>query len=482
MSTRDPEFMPAPAPWPVGSPPRRPRRRRRYVWRTSCGCLVLLLLCCSASFVVSLFGHQVGSDCAFAQAGDLVLVGAARADISPQQPVYLGGYGFGPVRLSTGVLQPLFVRALAVRSLDNLPGHTLVFAALDSQGYFAAYQSGPYGIADMRATLATRLGIPVRNIIIASTHSHAAPDTVGFWGGVPDSYLARVHDQTISAISQAVAALAPAQLRVGTVSIAGYTASFPGWGTDSELRVLQAVSRDGKHTLATLVNVSVHPTALGAGNLKAAPDWPGVTADTLEAQLGGTAIIMIGALGHTWPGSPDTGAAPEDRTMAYQLYGAFIAQRAVDALHSARVIDQPTLCAADHTFREVDSSAPLLFGLQLLGRSGHERIMRSLQSPYFVPPDVLGVEVETLRIGDVFFFAAPVEAYPSLLAALRSQVHASAYFFLGLANDQLGYATQVGEYTGAVRASPSDEALFIISPSFGDDIVRELVIGAQEIG
>ena len=419
----------------------------------------------------------------------MVLVGAAKADISPQQPVYLGGYGFGPVRLSTGVLQPLYARALAIRAPDNRPEHTLIFAALDSQGYFAAYQSGPYGIADMRATISQRLQIPVANIVIASTHSHAAPDTVGFWGGVPAEYLRRVYNQTIAAITHAVTHLAPARLRSGTASIDGYVRSFgsdqPGqqpWLTDTQIRALQALSVQDGHSLATLLNVSVHPTALGASNTKAAPDWPGATATQLEQRFGGTAIIMIGALGHAWPGAPASLPQPNNRLEGMQRYGTYIAQQAISALQQARPIASPTLCAANRTFREVVTSAPLLTGLQFLGRSGHERILRSLTAPYFVPPDVLGIEVSAFRIGDEVFFAAPVEAYPSLFQKLRTQIPAFAAYFFGLANDQLGYATSLGEYAGALSNSPTDEALFIVAPTFGEDLVQQLSDAAHQIG
>jgi hypothetical protein len=185
-----------------------------------------VLLCCSASFVVLLGGAGTSVACGPVPADDRVLAGAAKADITPQGPVYLGGYGLGPVRRSTGTLQPLYVRALALRSLDGAPAHTLVLAVLDSQGYFAAYQAGSYGLSDIRGTVSAQLGIPTAQIVIASTHSHAAPDTVGFWGGVPASYLDLVRERTIVAITQAVPNLTPATLSVGTSDLTGATASF----------------------------------------------------------------------------------------------------------------------------------------------------------------------------------------------------------------------------------------------------------------
>ena len=81
---------------------------------------------------------------------------------------------------------------------------------------------------------------------------------------------------------------------------------------DQQMRVLQAVSPDGHAVLATLVNFSTHPTIYGPRN-QVAPDWPGATATYLEhdeqdmpagaryGYPGSTAIVTIGAVGHSWP-------------------------------------------------------------------------------------------------------------------------------------------------------------------------------------
>ncbi|MBF6589789.1 MAG: neutral/alkaline non-lysosomal ceramidase N-terminal domain-containing protein [Ktedonobacterales bacterium] len=446
------------------------------------GALLVLLLFGFASFLVSLGGASASASCAPAATSDLVLAGAAKADISPRQSLYLSGYGFGPARRSTGILQPLYARALALRGLDGQPTNTVVFVALDSQGYFAAYQAGPYGSDAIRAAVAARLGIPAPNVIIAATHSHAAPDTIGFWGGVPASYLAEVRDQTISAITQAVTALTPATLSAGNADLTGDTRSFGDWPVDARLRTLRVTASPTGRTLATLLNISVHPTTLGATNTLVAPDWPGVTATAVERALGGTALVMPGALGHTWPALPPGTPPPTNQILFMQQYGQLLALRALAAVGAAQPVRAPTLCVADRRFREADTTAPLLLGLQLVGRSDHERLLRSLGQPAYVPPIALGVEVETIRVGNLVFFAAPVELYPSLLETLRQRVQAPQAFFFGLANDQLGYATPAGEYLRAVRASPTDEALFIINPTFGDAIVDQLTAGARQVG
>src|SRR5579884_853122 len=73
-------------------------------------------------------------------------VGAAKVDITPPPAMvasgtfYLGGYGIGPAHAATGVLRPLYSRAIVIGVPDaggNCPGpaaQQVVIAADDLQG------------------------------------------------------------------------------------------------------------------------------------------------------------------------------------------------------------------------------------------------------------------------------------------------------------------------------------------------------------
>src|SRR3954452_7500382 len=109
-------------------------------------------------------------------------VGTAVVDITPTTPQFLGGYD----KMDRGTADahdPLQVRAFFV----GHGGHAVEFAIVDSQGWFAGYQEGAYGVTDARQAAATevsRLGYSVTpaNFIVSSTHSHAAPTIMGIWG------------------------------------------------------------------------------------------------------------------------------------------------------------------------------------------------------------------------------------------------------------------------------------------------------------
>src|SRR5436190_8482434 len=160
-------------------------------------------------------GHAYGLD-----TPAVFQVGTAVQDITPDRPQYLGGFGQmeAPTAKLHDPLQPLQVRAFAVASGTKV----VEFAIVDTQGWFAGYQEGPYGVSDARQTAAAWLdahghpGATEADLIVSSTHSHAAPTLMGIWGPVDVDYLRHVHDQTVAAIEAAATHLRPAELWTST--------------------------------------------------------------------------------------------------------------------------------------------------------------------------------------------------------------------------------------------------------------------------
>ena len=442
-------------------------------------------------------------------------VGAAKADVTPSslKSFYLGGYGIGPVHEATAVLRHIYFRVIAIRGSR---GQQVVIGALDSQGYSVAYQQGPFGFRDIERDIQRRLRIPVSHVILQATHSHNGPDEIGVWGGVPTAYFEFVKRQIEDAIVRAVGHEQRARLHVGTADMAGFSGTF-GSDTDSthtgdqkdypidqQLRVLQAVGTQTGRVVATLVNYSTHATVYGPLN-KVSPDWPGATATYLESDErgiapgtrygypGSTAIVTVGAMGHTWPaGTPrdsdpalDPPKARDDNYPA-DVYGNAVARMAIAALssnrsfwlHSSRVTGteqmiqvpntNPVLLAAQN---EPSNSTPL----------GGYKIDRANTPPWDYG-DVYVAPLTALRVGELPFFSVPGEPYPSIKFSLNSDVRAPVSFIFGLAEDQLGYAEELGDYNGALQCSTTDEWFFTISPVFGSDVVRLQRANAAALG
>jgi hypothetical protein len=444
-------------------------------------------------------------------------VGAAKADVTPTDltSFYLGGYGIGPVHKATAVVRHIYFRVIAVR---DRRGNQVVIGSIDSQGYSVAYQNGPYGFRDVENEIQGKLGIPASHILLQATHSHNGPDEIGVWGGVPDAYFAFVTRQMESAITTAVQSEQPANLHIGTANMTGFSHTFgldtddtdtgdnADYPIDQQLRVLQAVAPRSSRVIATLVNYSTHPTVYGPLN-RVSPDWPGAAATYLEgdeqdtqpgAQYGypgSTAIVTLGAVGHSWParipaGDTDpavdpTSAATDDNYPA-DMYGNAVARQAIGSVAGGRGfwLTDSTVGGTERKVHVENTNPILLVAGAEPGNStplGGYKIDRAITPPWGAG-DVFISPVTTLRVGDLPFFGVPGEPYPSIKFSLNQNVRAPVSFVFGLAQDQLGYAEELSDYNGALQCSTSDEWFFTISPVFGSDVERLSQSNAQALG
>ncbi|HET9720489.1 MAG TPA: hypothetical protein VFP55_10455 [Solirubrobacteraceae bacterium] len=435
-------------------------------------------------------------------------VGAYRADVTPSSltDFYLGGYGIGPMHPATGVLRPIYFRVIAIRGRD---GQQVVIGALDSQGYSIAYQNGPFGFRDVEDYIQRRLRIPADHIILQATHTHNGPDEIGIWGGVPNSYFRFVTVQMERAIEQAVAREVPAHLKVGTAEMAGFSRTFGSstsqtttgdtadYPIDNQLRVLQATRLGGRHgVIATLVNYSTHPTVYGPLD-RISPDWPGATATYLEGDerdmrpgarygyRGSVAIVTVGAVGHTWPASvPRRYADPRldpvsprtDDNYPADIFGNAVARQAIQAVARGHgfLLRSSRIGGTESVVRVLNTNPVLLAaGTEPVNGTplGSYKVDRAMTPPW-ADGDIFNSRVTTLRVGNIPFFGVPGEPYPSIKFTLNRQITAPVKFIFGLAQDQLGYVEEPGDYGGAFQCSTTDEWFFTISPVFGSDVVR----------
>jgi hypothetical protein len=434
-------------------------------------------------------------------------VGAYRANVTPSNltDFYLGGYGVGPVHEAKSVLRPIYFRVIAIRGRG---GQQVVIGALDSQGYSIAYQNGPYGFRNVEDYIQTHLRIPADHIILQATHTHNGPDEIGIWGGVPNSYFAFVTRRMESAIEQAVEREVPAHLKVGTANMAGFSRTFGSstsnsttgdtadYPIDNTMRVLQAVRPRSHRVIATLVNYSTHPTVYGPLD-RVSPDWPGATATYLEGDerdtqsgarygyRGSTAIVTVGAVGHSWPAAVPAGdvdrrvdpSSPKtDANFPADMFGNAVARKAIRAVsrgHGFYLLSS-RVGGTESVVHVVNTNPVLLVaGTEPPNNTplGGYKIDRAMTPPW-ADGDIFNSRVTTLRVGSIPMFGVPGEPYPSVKFTLDKQVKAPVKFIFGLAQDQLGYVEEPADYAGAFQCSTTDEWFFTISPIFGADVVR----------
>ena len=461
-------------------------------------------------------------------------VGAAKRSINPDtdgtfagKPVYLGGYGIGSGGLwdagglsrppASGILGPgIFARAFVV-STDDDPAHALVLTSIETQGFFVAYQQGPYGIEDMRKAVQETVGIPAERVIIGANHSHAGPDTLGVWGGVPTEYLQFIKEQTIGAIADAWGARKDATLWFGTAEanpggddnlISNQFGDDPAnTSMDSELRVLQARDSDG-NAFATMLNLSAHPTVMGGDNTLVSADWPGPAAVDLAARFGGEAVVVEGAIGRSQPNDGpsfnSTECGPkEDLARDYcavEHYAGRVVARGADALATAQPLTGATVVDG-HSYLIVDAGHnAILLGAMVAGSAIGVPIQRSILPPWSAG-NLIGTVTFSARIGDLLFSGGPGELYPQIPATVRAATPGiKGHFVFGLAGDTLGYiiAPFPEAYPEPMRQSlfggdtddpttwgfepiSNDNYFFNVSHTLGERVTCSLLRGAGEV-
>lgn len=444
-------------------------------------------------------------------------VGAATRDITPVGAVNLGGYGLGdgeivgqPIpdnpEISRGGVAAAKNERIASRAIVFDDGkQAIALADIETQGMFAAYEDGPYGLANIAAQVAKDIpGLPADHILIAADHTHAGPDTIGAWGGVPTSYLQHIRDQTVAAIEAAYKARKPATVVAGHSDASDLiynqsctealnqskTPDYTGPdvcatpGKDGMFRVLQATDTHGR-VIATLAAYAAHATAGGGDGLNG--DWPQFLADAMAAKYGGVGMSMEGANGGTQPcraacsftKPSNPGYNVADRKTAIVLnYMAHVD----DALAHSSIVAGP-VAAAKGTIRE-PIVGPAVLGLFLGGDKIGARLLRAREAPWMTG-NVVTTVTSALRVGNVLFSGTPGEGFPAIGAGIRGAVSGTQEVIqLGLANDQLGYLIAPVTYVPVIAAEVpvNDNIIFNVSPTIGDHVMCSDIGLALKIG
>ena len=383
-----------------------------------------------------------------------ILVGAATASADPDGQLCLGGYGFLCNRPSQGVKDPLTTAAI---SFTGDAGNSVIIIKTTAVGLFASYkpEQGKTGIYDIRRRVAAETGVPADQVVVTSDHSHAAPDTIGIWGGIGRAYMEKLADSAVKAAVDAHAARRPAELSVAKVDGPSIKSSYrlpptDAEATDEEFRALFARTPEGE-AIATLVNYAPHATVCGKCGDMASGDWTAWVAQEAAARDLGVGIGFVGALGATdWEAAaPGSGGKSEEeaRSRINALLDQALAtetpvsgsQVEADMVFIREKLAQPVL-AANYVPSGV-LRCP--FADQGVCDGGDVRIDRDTRAPWLTGT-VLGTYVGAIRIGDVFMSTFPGEPFPQLQDALRDGgvTGASAHFLLGAANDFLGYMVE----------------------------------------
>jgi hypothetical protein len=369
--------------------------------------------------------------CAFTSLARAELkVGVGKAIITPDPLLPVSG-GVGPSRPTQGKQGELTARAIVLQQ-----GETKVaFVQLDLLGF-------PSVLAARVHKQVPR--IPADNILIASTHTHSAPDCYGFPGLDGKSsanleYIDFVCNQAAVAVNQALDNLQPSQLKIATGEATGKIAYnyYAPELYDPRMSVIQAITPSGK-AICTLVNYAIHPEVLGNGRGLVSPDLVGPLCDQLEADLGGMAMFINGAQGGMItadnrlldkPADPLKAKWHDARTWEECVrIGHLMASEAQRIIKDAEPQTDPALaCYARQVKFPVDSDLMWIIILE-----------SPLKYPYNRDKSIT-TRLNLVNIGNAQILTVPGEALPNIGYYLKRHMRGEHNLLFGLTNDAFGY-------------------------------------------
>jgi hypothetical protein len=211
---------------------------------------------------------------------DLFLAGTARGDITPRDPIPMGGYGQRAGKLSEGVHDPLFVKVLVLQ----MGARRSIFITTDLLCIpDAIYRS-------VVESLVTNGIAKEEEICICASHTHSGPEMKDnlIVARNGDDFNNQVVTHVLEACREAVGALVPAKIKmaVGKADFLFNRRQRTANGLVDErvlaIQINEKVSRKG---LAVLFGVGCHAVTLGHDNRLISADFPGVAQKYIEEHL-----------------------------------------------------------------------------------------------------------------------------------------------------------------------------------------------------
>jgi hypothetical protein len=390
--------------------------------------------------------------------------GSARVDITPPLTVPELGYAAtGRHTFFRGVHDPLCAKAVVVDDGED----RVALVVADAIGLKRTIMGeGRDFIAEVRERLARRTGIASDHIMIAATHAHSTPETIGFrplkeHPGAAE-WLEALADQLASAVAAADRAREPVRIKqaVGRADGIGWSRRIRGgdgrlysyanrppddeiadWGkNDPQVTVACLETADGRPKTA-LVSFTCHPVTVQVNPLASA-DFPGAaTAHVEGAGVGCERCVFVqGACGDINPVRNTSGF--ED----VAEYGRILGEETVRLLGETAAKDYSVASErvgaasvrVEIASRELPDLGELRREMAAAGdaeKAGIEEQIARVE----LGAGPFEAEVQALRIGDTVLVGIPAEPMVEVGLAIREMGEGVTCVCAGYANDYLGY-------------------------------------------
>ncbi len=293
----------------------------------------------------------------FAACAQQFKAGIAQRDITPQAPMPMWGYGARHDVLSTGVMDPLYAKALV---LDVGTDKAAIVTMDLGRGPTAAMMEV------IRATVAEKAG--VSHVVISGSHTHHGPvieliDEPGKGQGTFQAavdYSKALPGILIDAIVEASANVQDARVGWASKDVdmnRNRQSKIEPKPRDTELTVVRFDDSAGK-PLAVLVNFAAHPTIIPGEDLRFSAEWPGQMMKSVEEALGTRCMFLQGAAG-------DMSVKKPEENMTYEEFGKAMGKEVLAIAEgiTTSVPEKPSIQGMEDAFEytpRLDANNPMV--------------------------------------------------------------------------------------------------------------------------
>ena len=353
---------------------------------------------------------------------------------------------------------------------------SVILISMDVLSFHAEYSG------DMRRRISEATGVPVKNILIAATHTHSSTSTeYQLWMCPPDVELtSRIADLTVEAAIRAWNNRSEAKLGVGTTYNAKYnfcrdfymkdgSVEFnPGYdredlvrpiGTpDHSVNVMRVDGTDGKPR-CFIVNYANHPCCFEyRPEYKDvfSADFPGYLRASLKKEYGEdvTVLFFTGPAGDVNCVDFQYGTTKiykEQNLSARKIIGEALAEDVIELdPRIFSIFDEPLIQAKSEmhtTTRRKRSEEDHRWGLEMLEKAKTEKISSrklAFATEYAEPddpnePDTVELEIHTIQIGPWAIVGLPGEIYSEIGKRIKAVSPYPHTIIVELANATNGY-------------------------------------------
>ena len=244
-------------------------------------------------------------------------VGYAKADITPENSVPLGGYGDEEERYSKGFLEPSYATCVA---FSDAGGEKLLLISIDLSNCRKEI------FYPIREQISQETGLPVSHVLFTASHSHSSPYTASAGFAGVQEYIDLMKKRIPEGAKAALADLKPATMETGFQRVDRLNTvrhylltdgSYQGrevgtlskdklvghYGKSDNLLQVVKFTREGDKPVV-LVNWSGHPTGMSGENYYyASPNYAGAIRTELETNYDCYASFVLSGSGNVNNGS-----------------------------------------------------------------------------------------------------------------------------------------------------------------------------------